>query len=133
MMPKQKDLPEVVEKSEEEIASIIQAVQDSNLPDNIQLCVIKCIELSIWFPRMLQKKNASLRRLRALIFGAGYAKKGRCKKSTDKNNNKPVVTQESDVGQNSGDNTDISDNTALSKSDDEQNQEKTNEWVEQKS
>jgi transposase len=128
MMPKQNDLPEVVEKSEEEIASIIQTIQDSNLSDNIKSFIIKCIELSIWFPRALQKKNASLRRLRALIFGVNNSKKNRRKKSTDKSSGNLSASPEDDASQSPDGNTNITENTPINNPD-EQNQETTNALV----
>jgi len=68
-------LPQVIDKSEEEIADIIKRIKsldESALPDWIKVFVIQCIELAIWIPHQLKKKAISLSRLRTLIFGKGY-------------------------------------------------------------
>lgn len=68
-------LPQVIDKSEEEIADIIKRIKsldESALPDWIKVFVIQCIELAIWIPHQLKKKSISLSRLRTLIFGKGY-------------------------------------------------------------
>jgi len=69
------NLPDIVEKDESEIKYIISLLKDSNLPDDVKTFVIKCVELALWFPLFLQKKNISLHRLRVIIFGKGYNKK----------------------------------------------------------
>ena len=76
-------LPDIVDKDEDEIKQIIRLIKESTLSDEIKGFVIKCIELALWFPLFLQKKNASLHRLRTMIFGKGYNKK------TDKDDDDP--------------------------------------------
>lgn len=62
-------VPQVIDKSEEEIASLIEQIRASNLSsDDIEL-VIKCVESALWFPRWLESKNISIARLKSLIFG----------------------------------------------------------------
>ena len=53
------NLPDIVEKDESEIKYIISLLKDSNLPDDVKTFVIKCVELALWFPLFLQKKNIS--------------------------------------------------------------------------
>jgi hypothetical protein len=77
-MPKKHGaLPEVVEKDEFEIKQIIAAIKASTLSEDVKNFVIKCIELSLWIPVFLQKKNVSLHRLRLIIFGKGYGKRNK--------------------------------------------------------
>jgi hypothetical protein len=71
---KQTNLPKIVDKDEAEIRQIISLIKDSSLPDEVKTFIIKCIELALWFPLFLQKKNISLNRLRTIIFGKGYNK-----------------------------------------------------------
>lgn len=83
--------PEIVEKSEEEIAIIICAINESNLADIWKIFVIQCIRLAIWFPIQIQRKSISLHRLRILLFGKGYK------------NNKPKQTAASTPNANNND------------------------------
>ena len=64
--------PQVIDKTEEDIAAIIRAINETGLPDDIKVFVIQCIELAIWIPHQLKRKAISLSRLRTLIFGKGY-------------------------------------------------------------
>ncbi|MBA3582898.1 MAG: IS66 family transposase [Gammaproteobacteria bacterium] len=66
-------LPDIAEKSDDDIARMIQGVRDNTLSEAEQTLVIKCIELALWLPLYLQKKTISLRRLRTLLFGKGYS------------------------------------------------------------
>lgn len=97
-MKEHKHLPEVIEKSEEEISEIIQAINASSLSAGTKAFVIKCIELAIWFPTLLQRKNISLSRLCTLLFGRGY-KKGQKKSDKNKpdNNDATEGTSEKDA------------------------------------
>ena len=72
------DLPEVIEKSEDELAKITQEIDASALSSSSKAFIIKCIELATWLPSALQHKNITIARLCKLIFGEGY---GRRKKS----------------------------------------------------
>jgi transposase len=76
-------LPDIVDKDEDEIKQMIRLIKESSLSDEIKSFAIKCIELALWFPLFLQKKNVSLHRLRTMIFGKGYNKK------TDKGGDDP--------------------------------------------
>jgi len=72
-MPKTpSDLPEVIELTEEEVEEIIRKIEASSLDPEAKKITSKSIELALWLPQMLQKKNISLHRLRRLIFGKGY-------------------------------------------------------------
>lgn len=81
----QKYLPEVVDKDESEIKQIIALIRESALPEDVKKFVIKCIELALWLPLFLQKKNISLSRLRTMIFGKGYNKSDKNKPPKDDN------------------------------------------------
>jgi transposase len=72
---KNRNLPEVIDKSESEIKQIIALIHASSLPDDVKKFIIKCIELSLWLPMFLKNKAISLHRLRSIIFGKGYNKK----------------------------------------------------------
>ena len=74
--------PEIIDKTQEELSGIIEAIKQSNLSETNQQFVIKCIELACWLPRVLQKKNVSLSRLKKLIFGKGYRGKHKKKKES---------------------------------------------------
>jgi transposase len=76
-MKKEKEIPEIINKSEAEIDSAITIIQNSNLPDGTKEFAIKCIKSAIWFPQFLQRKNISINRLLKIIFGKG---KGRSEK-----------------------------------------------------
>ena len=76
-MTKKIKLPEVIEKSQEELDGIIKAIKESSLSYETKEFVINCINLALWLPRTLQKSSVTLHRLRLLLFGKGY-----------KNNNK---------------------------------------------
>lgn len=79
-------LPEVVEKTAEEINTIIEIVKQLDIPEGTKQFIIRCIELSVSFPRLLQNKNISLSRLRKLLFGRGYRglfAKNKAKQSSD--------------------------------------------------
>jgi len=80
---KQPNLPEIIDKDESEIRKIISLIKESTLSEEVKAFVIKCIELALWFPLFLQKKNISLHRLRESIFGKGYHK-------NKKNKNNPA-------------------------------------------
>ena len=68
-MMKKFEVPEVIDKTADEIDTIIEIINRSDLPDATKLFVIKCIRLACWLPSLLQKKNISLSRLRKMIFG----------------------------------------------------------------
>jgi len=96
-MPKKPtNLPEVIELTEAEVEEAIQKIEQSALDTETKKIAIKSIELSLWFPQMLQNKNISLHRLRRLIFGKGYKMKDKEQSSNsdedpdsgDNNNNK---------------------------------------------
>ncbi len=63
------DVPKVVDKSTSEIDSIIEEINASNLSAGTKKFCILCIRSACWFPRILEKKNISLSKLKALIFG----------------------------------------------------------------
>lgn len=89
-MPKTEDIPIIEEKTESELDEIIRVIQASSLPKHIKDFIIRCVEMALWFPHVLQKKNISLNRLRKMLFGKGYkaAKKSEAKtKANPETNN----------------------------------------------
>ena len=90
--------PEIVEKSADEIKNIIAAIKNSSLPEEMCCFLIKCIEIAMWLPLMLEKKNISLRRLRTMIFGKGFKnKKRRTKENVEAPENKNPADQAEDA------------------------------------
>ena len=94
-MTKPYDLPEVVDKDPSEIKLIIEQIKTSSLSDDVKLFVIKCVELALWLPLFLQRKAISIHRLRTIIFGKGYNKKGKEKKEEETNNPDPTESNQS--------------------------------------
>lgn len=66
-----KDLPKVIEKSQEEIEEIITLLQLSNLPEEIKSFVIGCIHLASWMPKALVEHKITVSNLKRLLFGKG--------------------------------------------------------------
>lgn len=81
-MTPSKDLPMVIEKSQDEIEQIIALVHSSNLPEGMKPFVIGCINLASWVPRALVEHKITVSNLKRLIFGKGD-------KETQKQNNSP--------------------------------------------
>lgn len=71
-MAKTKDVPKIEEKTKSELDEIIRVIRSSSLPQHVKDFIIKCIEMALWFPHSLQKKNISLNRLRKMLFGKGH-------------------------------------------------------------
>lgn len=88
MYKKPDDLPVVTELEDNEVAVIILALEQSSLEPSVKKIVIKCVELALWLPGLLHKKNISLSRLRRLLFGKGY--KANKKNPHDKDKNPPA-------------------------------------------
>ena len=55
-----KDLPEVIDKSPEDIAAAINAIEGTSLPEPTKKFVIACINLAVWLPTALLDKKISL-------------------------------------------------------------------------
>ena len=66
-----KELPIVIEKSQEEVEQIVALVHSSNLPEGIKPFVIGCIHLASWIPRALVEHKITVSNLKLLIFGKG--------------------------------------------------------------
>ena len=75
-----KELPQVVDKTPDEIEQAVQFVKDSDINDSTKKFVISCIRLAVWLPHALLEKKISLFNLRKLIFGRGRSKKRKGKK-----------------------------------------------------
>lgn len=76
-MAKTKHTPVIEEKSKAELDEIIHVIRASSLPQHVKDFIINCVEMALWFPSVLQKKNISLSRLRIMLFGKGHAPKKR--------------------------------------------------------
>jgi transposase len=88
MSKTEEDVPKIEEKSKEELDEIIRVIGASSLPQPIKDFIIKCIEMALWFPPMLQKKTISLHRLRTMLFGKGHTFKKKSKVQVDEAENK---------------------------------------------
>jgi hypothetical protein len=94
MSKKKQPLP-IEEKTEEELAQIIDVINASVLPDYIKVFILLCIDNALWFPHILQKKNMSLKRLKTMLFGKGY----KSDKATNKTDSSDLLNgKESDAG-----------------------------------
>ena len=94
-MRKEKDAPEIINKSEAEIDAVIEAIQKSNLTDGTKEFAIKCIKSAIWFPQFLQRKNISISRLLKIIFGK--SKGGSKKKDSTESDSSEKPSKNSDA------------------------------------
>ncbi|KTD64268.1 hypothetical protein [Legionella spiritensis] len=68
-MKPDKDLPKVIEKSQEEVEEIITLMPSSHLPEGLKPFVIDCIRLASWIPRALIEHKITVSNLKRLIFG----------------------------------------------------------------
>lgn len=86
-----KELPIVIEKSQEEVEQIIALVHSSNLPEGTKPFVIGCINLASWIPRALIEHKITVSNLKRLIFGKGDKATKQQDKSpkTEQNNTAP--------------------------------------------
>jgi hypothetical protein len=75
MSKTEESVPQIEEKSKEELDEIIRVISTSSLPQHIKDFIIKCVEMALWFPHVLQKKTISLHRLRTMLFGKGHQSK----------------------------------------------------------
>ncbi|WP_131794628.1 hypothetical protein [Fluoribacter gormanii] len=66
-----KELPIVIEKSQEDVDQIIALVHSSNLPEGTKPFVIGCTHLTSWLLRALVEHKITLSNLKQLIFGKG--------------------------------------------------------------
>lgn len=89
MSKKPEDLPEVTELNESEVDEMIRAVEKSSLDPSVKRIIIKCVELALWLPGLLLRKNISLNRLRRMLFGKGYKNKQKSKTGSHPGNEKP--------------------------------------------
>lgn len=78
-----KILPEVVEKSQQEIDEIIERIQTQGLVGDAGEFVIKCIKLAVWMPMALAEHKITVRNLQKLLFGTSFSSS---KSTTDSNN-----------------------------------------------
>ena len=68
--------PEVVNKSSSDIESIIDEINLSSMSCSTKSFCLLCIRTACWWPSMLQKKNITISRLKAMIFGNKNKKGG---------------------------------------------------------
>lgn len=66
-----KELPMVIEKTQEEVEQVIVLVRSSNLPEGTKTFVIGCINLASWIPRALIEHKITVSNLKRLLFGKG--------------------------------------------------------------
>jgi len=86
-MAKSEDIPEIEEKTEEELEEILASIRESSLPLHVKDFIEKCIRIALWFPHILLKKNISLNRLKRMIFGKGYkSSKGKADNASNQGN-----------------------------------------------
>jgi len=70
-----RELPKVIEKSQQEIDGYLDEIKKSALkPATIEFTVA-CIELATWLPNAIQEHKITIRQLQKLIFGSGKANK----------------------------------------------------------
>ncbi len=133
-MVKNKSIPKVVDKTNEEIEQIFHSIAESSLADDEKEFVSNCINFATWFPAVLEKKNISIKRLQTLIFGKGYRNKNKNadedlsdkNKDVDKENSNSALgdeasIQEEGISENPGEN-DTPPNTEPTSSDDDKKQ-----------
>ncbi|KGP62323.1 hypothetical protein EP47_01765 [Legionella norrlandica] len=89
-----KELPIVIEKSQEEVEQIIALVHSSNLPEGTKSFVIGCIHLASWIPCALVEHKITVSNLRRLIFGKGD-------KTTKQQDKPPKVKQNNSASEGS--------------------------------
>ncbi len=96
--------PKVEELSEAELATILEELEASTLPEETKKFLKHCIDSALWFPHILQNQTVTLSKLRKILFGAGYVKP-----------QKPSDTDSSDTDDSPADNeadSKVGDNTA---------------------
>ena len=101
-----KELPQVIDKTPDEIEQAIVSVENSDISDHIKKFVVSCIRLAIWLPHALLEKKISLYNLRKLIFGSGKSKQ---RKNTRKNNQDKSATADGSDDSESPDESSIDD------------------------
>lgn len=81
----QKNIPNIVNKTQIEIDALIERLRSNSLSKEDADFFVGCTELSIWLPQALQEKNISINNLRRVLFGKDDSKK-RGKKKNNKGN-----------------------------------------------
>ena len=66
-----KELPQLIDKSPEEISVILAEVAASNLTDETKAFVESVINLSVWLPKALVEQQITVSNLQKLVFGRG--------------------------------------------------------------
>ena len=78
----QKNIPNIVNKTQSEIDELVERLRKSGLSQSDADFFVGCAELSVWLPHALQEKNISINNLRRVLFGEAGSKKKK-KKNTD--------------------------------------------------
>lgn len=78
------DLPNIVNKSVEDMEALLRKIQANSLNKEDQDVVMGCVEFAAWLPHALREKNISIRQLQRMLFGAGNGN-GKNKKKKKKN------------------------------------------------
>jgi hypothetical protein len=89
--------PEIEEKTETELETILRDIDESNLSDSVKSFVRKCVKAALWFPYILEQKTISLKRLRVMIFGKGYQSKNNKDDEATSNSKNKEATSASDT------------------------------------
>lgn len=80
-------LPKIINKSTEEIDSLLRKIRETQLSQEDQELVMGCIEFATWLPEAIREKDISIRNLQRLLFGetGGKKKKKNKNQSPQKN------------------------------------------------
>lgn len=116
-MSKKNEAPKLVDKTETEIAHIIEQINASDWSASTKSFLIGCIESAVWLPKILRKQKINIFRLRELVFGQGWSNRRKKKQgsdngdtSDDKNEtdtvNNKITSSHSNAEDNSNRNTD---------------------------
>ena len=70
-MSSAKELPEIINKTADELNAIIEAVINCNLMNEDKAFVLSAINLSVWLPTALLGHQITVSNLRKLVFGGG--------------------------------------------------------------
>ncbi len=91
-----KELPKLIEKSQEQIDETIQAINASTLPEEVKSLACNCIYVATWIPRALLQHKITVSNLRRLIFGKGLKLQSNNKSTNGKTNKNTNSTKGQD-------------------------------------
>lgn len=76
-----KELPKIVDKTDDESNELISVIDSSNLSPSVKAFTLPCIRTAVWLPRALLEQKIRLSNLRKLIFCRGNGGGKRNKKN----------------------------------------------------